>query len=140
MQGVKAATNKIREELIETRLVNTVMVSRPDDFLQDKKNFFPAVHVDYSGGNASDAIVTLNMDIMIVDIVDEDLQNEETVLNTTLTIAGRIQAVLQASEADSEYNLDVDGTLTRLYEKGTQNYAGWLLQFPLKIVNTAHNG
>lgn len=139
MQGLKAATDKIRQELIDTGLVNNVEISRPDDFLQEKKNFFPAVHVDYEGASTSDAIVTLNMQCVIVDIVDEDLQNEEDVLNATLAIAGRIQAVLQRSEPSTNFNLDVDATLTRVYEQGSQNYAGWVMTFPLKIVNESHN-
>lgn len=138
MQGLKAATNKIRQELIDTGLVNNVEISRPDDFLKDKKNFYPAVHIDYSGASASDAIVTVNMSVLIVDVVDEQLNNEETVMNTTLAIAARIQAVLQRSEASNNFNLDEDASLTRLYEQGAQNYAGWAMTFPLKIVNESH--
>lgn len=138
MQGLNAAIAKIRQELIDTGLVNTIMVSRPDDFLQDKKNFYPAVHVDYSGAQANDTIVTVNMELSIVDIVDEDVANEEHVFNTTLAIAARIQAVLQRSEPSNNFNLDVDSTLTRLYEQGTQNYAGWGMSFPLKVINQSH--
>lgn len=138
MRGLKAATDKIREEALDTGLVNNVMISRPDDFLQDKKNFYPAVHIDYDGASTNDTIVTVNMSILIVDIVDETLNNEEDVLNTTLAIAARIQAVLQRSEPSTMFNLDADASLTRMYEQGTQNYSGWGMTFPLKIMNQSH--
>ena len=140
MQGLKRATQAIRRHLTETGLVQeaSIMVSRPDDFLQDKKNFYPAIHIDYIGGTGSDQILTVNFTILVVDIVDEELRNEEDVFNSTLSISARIIAELQKAEPSELYHLNEDATLDRLYEKGEQNYAGWALQFPLIIQNTSH--
>lgn len=140
MRGLLQATSVIREEAIETGLINNVEVSRPDDFLNKKRNFFPAMHIDYAGGTTTDSINTVEFSIALVDIVDEDLQNEENILSNMLDVAGRIQAVLGQSEARTDFNLDEPATITRLYEQGEQNYAGWVMEFPLKIANKSHNG
>lgn len=140
MRGLLETVQVIKDELVNTGLVNNVEVSRPDDFLQNKRNFFPAAHIDYGRATTSDSIITVDVILTLVDVVDEELDNEETVLSNMLDVAGRVQAVLGESQARINHNLDVPSSLTRLYEQGEQNYAGWVMEFPLKMVNRSHNG
>ena len=139
MRGLQDAFRKLEDDLIGTGLVNNVELSRPDDFLKKKKNFYPAVHIDYETGSLTDFTATVNMEVIIVDQVDEEIDGHENkVLSSTLTIASRLVAILQKADPQELFHLNEDATFTRVYEQGAQNYAGHVLSFPLVIQNESH--
>ena len=141
MRGLRNLTRKIQEELVDTELIQeaSILIARPDDFVRDKKNFYPAVLVDYDSANVNDRVAVVSMEISILDVVDEDLQNEEDVIAVSLAIISRIVAVLQKSDPTELFHLDEDATLTRIYEDSSQNLAGWQARFSVNIVNQSHN-
>ena len=142
MRGLNNATDKIKRELVATGLIkeSSVLIARPDDFVQDKRNFYPAALVDYSSASVDDRVVTLTMVLDLFDVVDEDLQNEEDVLAVTLAVISRIVSVLQKSDPAELFHLQDDADLERIYEDSTQNLSGWRATFQLDIINSSHNG
>lgn len=140
MRGIYQAREKI-EGVLTGAGINMATRGQADDFLQQKKNFYPAARVDWGTSTITNESVTINMNIVVVDTVEEDFGNEEDVLNTTLAISARLVAVLQEATADAEFSLDDSVTADYLFEQGeSSNYAGWGLVLPLKIHNRAHNG
>ena len=142
MQGLKNATDKIRRELIATGLVEnaSILINRPDEFVRDKREFYPAALIDYDSAAVNDRIVSLTMKITVLDIVDDDLENEEDVYAVTLAIISRIVSVLQKSDPSELFHLQEDATLERVYEDSAQNLEGWTATMEIDIVNQAHNG
>lgn len=138
MRGLYQARQKI-EGVLNDAGVNMVVGGQEDDFLQQKKNFFPAARVDWGNATISNETVNISMSIVIVDTVEDDFGNEENVLNTTLALASRLVAVLQEATADAGFSLDEDVNADYLFEEGTQNYAGWGLTLPLTMPNQSHN-
>ena len=140
MRGLNNATDKIRRELVATGLINeaSVLIARPDDFVRDKREFYPAALVDYESASIDDRVVTLSMELVIFDVVDEDLQNEEDVLAVTLAVIARVVAVLQKSDPSELFHLNEDATLERVYEDSSHNLSGWKATFNLDIVNQSH--
>lgn len=139
MRAIYQARDKIRP-ILEDAGVNMVSAGQADDFLQQKKNFYPAALVTWGPATITNEAVQINMSIMIVDTVEEDFGNEEDVTNTTLAISARLTAVLQEATADQEFSLDESVSGDYLFEKGeSSNFAGWGLTLPLIMHNTAHN-
>ena len=138
MRGLYQAREKITRVLTDAG-INMATRGQADDFNQQKKNFFPAARVDWGSSEVSNEAVTISMNIIILDTIEDDLGNEENVLNTTLAITARLVAVLQEAEADSMFSLDTNPTADYLFEQGEQNLAGWGMVLPLTIVNQSHN-
>ena len=138
MRGLYQAREKIQRVLTDAGITMATR-GQADDFLQQKKNFFPAARVDWGTSRVSNETVTIDMNIVILDTIEDDLGNEENVLNTTLAIAARLVAVLQEAEADAQFSLDTNPNLNYLFEEGEQNLAGWAMILPLTIVNQSHN-
>ena len=138
MRGLYQARQKITRVLTDAGITMAER-GQADDFTQQKKNFFPAARIDWGTAEISNETVTVSMAVVIVDTVEDDFENEENVLNTTLAITARLVAVLQEAEADSEFSLDTNPSADYLYEQGEQNVAGWGMVLPLTIHNQSHN-
>ena len=137
MTGLYQARNKI-ELILKDFGVNMAVGGQIDDFLREKKNFFPAARVDWGSATISNETVTIDMAVTIVDTVEDDLGNEENVLNTTLAITARLVAVLQEATPDHLFSLDANPTAEYIFEQGDQNFAGWAMVLPLTIHNSSH--
>ena len=98
-------TKKIRTALSNEPFVNTVSFGSIDDIDLNKSTIFPLSHIIINTATINTNIITYNVSILSMDIVDESKKettnifigndNEQDVLNTQLAIQSRIISLLQ---------------------------------------------
>ena len=98
-------TKKIRTALSNEPFVNTVSFGSIDDIDLNKSTIFPLSHIIINTASINSNIITYNVSILSMDIVDESKKettnifigndNEQDVLNTQLAIQSRIISLLQ---------------------------------------------
>ena len=132
--------SKIEGLLNDNPLVNNVHRGAFDDFLQQKKNFYPAARVDFGDTDITNEVLNMSVAVTIVGQVDEGFDNENDVINTNVTIAARLIAQLQEAEHDAAFEVIDSAAAEYIFEQGESNYAGFGPTIQLITPNTAHNG
>ena len=142
MQGLKTALDIINDEFLpgNNSLVKRIVEGSPDDFLTDKKNFYPAINIDYGDITFSDQTITVAMEMVIVDLYDEDLANEMEVFRRCGFIAARVTSLFQHASDEEPIHINDDPVGNRVVpeDDGPANLTGVLTTFNLIIPNPAH--
>ena len=125
--------------LEETDLVRSVQFSDPDEFLNKKTNFYPAVLVDVETASVNDITLDLNFNVIIADELDGGKTELDSITSTMIVIS-RLIATLQRLSEDSNVQMTIDqiSTVQRVYEASTTDYYGWTVSFVAQVPNTAH--
>lgn len=136
---IYAIRDKIQGLLSSSPFINSIHVGQADDFVRQKKNFYPAARVDYGDATLSNEIIQMTMHVIILGQVDEEFDNENDVLNNCLTAGARLVAELQEASHDADFELNEDVQSEYLWEQEEANLAGFGLTINLTMRNTSHN-
>jgi len=146
MTGFYNVTDKIKDALAAEPFVNTVTYGSLDDIDLNKQTIFPLSHLIVNNCNVSENVLTFNMSILAMDVVDESKleasddfvgnDNEQDVLNTQLAVLNRVIALLQRGSIYQE-KYQVVGTVgcEPFVDRFENKLAGWVATFDVTVEN-----
>ena len=137
---------KIYNEINNNQLVNQVTKGDLSDVLNNKQNMFPLCHIMINNATLSNQVLNFNVSIICMDLVDfrKDStntlyvgnNNEDDVMNTTLTILNRVYESMYRGELKDLYDILSDATCEPFFDKFSENVAGWTMTFDISTENT----
>jgi len=146
MKGFYNLTDKLKDTLLAEPFVNTVTFGSLDDIDLNKQTIFPLSHITVNNTTVGTNILTFNVSILSMDIVDiskaetTDIfvgnDNEQDVLNTQLGLLTRVINTLQRGDLFTElYQVDGDVSCEPFVDRFENKLAGWAATFDVKIEN-----
>jgi hypothetical protein len=144
MNGYYYLVNRLKTYLDATGFVNSVSIGDIYDIDLDKQTIFPLSHIIVNNATPSEQMLSFNISILFMDIVDESKQekinlfdgndNTQDVLNTQCAIANRLFVDLIRGNLYSEL-VQVEGTpsLEPFVDRFENKIAGWTLTFDVNI-------
>ena len=130
---------RITSLLDESPFINNIHRGQVDDFLRQKKNFYPAARVDYGASVISNEVITQDVTVALLDQVDDGFGNEDDIINNMMAVAARLVAQLQEASHSAEYEISDEVVADYIYEYDDANLAGWGLTISITTPNTSHN-
>lgn len=129
----------IKEILGDEPTIKAVTYGNIDDVDLTKAALFPIAHSMPGNATIADRIISINMTIILMDIVDYSKtgdDNEQDVLNRLLAIAARFDAELKRKTA-YRHDYELQGTINcePFVERFENNLAGWTLTFTVAMKN-----
>ena len=146
MTGFYDLTQKIKDTLQAEPFVNTVTYGSLDDVDLNKQTIFPLSHIIVNNCNVDSGVLTFNISVLAMDIVDESKlettdnfvgnDNEQDVLNTQLAILNRLIALLQRGTLYTD-KYQVEGTVgcEPFVDRFENKLAGWTMTFNINTPN-----
>ena len=146
MKGFYNLTDKLKDTLLAEPFVNTVTFGSLDDIDLNKQTIFPLSHITVNNTTVGTNILTFNVSILSMDIVDiskaetTDIfvgnDNEQDVLNTQLGLLTRVINTLQRGDLYTElYQVEGDVSCEPFVDRFENEMAGWALTFDVIINN-----
>jgi len=146
MQTYYNILDTIRRQLLQDKFVNTVTNGDIFDVDLEKKTIYPLSHVMVNQATRKDKVYTLNMTVLLMDIVDkvnheaQDVfkgnDNEQDVFNTQLAVGARLVEVLKRGDLrDNNFELSSDPNFEPFTERFENSLAGWALTFDVDMPN-----
>jgi hypothetical protein len=146
MTGFYNVTDKIKDALAAEPFVNTVTYGSLDDIDLNKQTIFPLSHLIVNNCNVSENVLTFNMSILAMDVVDESKleasddfvgnDNEQDVLNTQLAVLNRVIALLQrGSIYQDKYQVVGAVGCEPFVDRFENKLAGWVATFDVTVEN-----
>ncbi len=146
MQTYYNILETIKNQLKLDTNVNTVTTGDIFDVDLEKETIFPLSHVMVNQATRKDKVYTLNLSILLMDIVDkvsheaEDVfkgnDNEQDVFNTQLAVGARLVEILKRGDLrDDNFELSSDPNFEPFTERFENSLAGWALTFDVDMPN-----
>jgi hypothetical protein len=146
IRGFYLLTETIKDQLLGDVNVNTVTTGDIYDIDLAKQSIFPLSHIIINNVTTQEQVLTFNISILAMDIVDESKEattdifrgnnNEQDILNTQLAVLNKLVMVLRKGTLYSDqYQLDGDATLEPFYERFDNRLAGWSATFNVFVKN-----
>lgn len=137
---------KLYNEINDNKLVNQVTKGDLSYVLNNKQNMFPLCHIMVNNATLSNQVLNFNVSIICMDLVDFSKDetttlyvgnnNEDDVMNTTLTILNRVYESMYRGELKDIYDILSDATCEPFFDKFSENVAGWTMTFDISTENT----
>jgi len=126
--------------------VNTVSYGNIYDIDLSKQTIFPLSHIMVNQATISSPVITFNVTIMCMDIVDDPKtentstflgnNNEQDILNTQLNVADRIVSKLMRGDLFSDlYQIEGTATCEPFNERFENSLTGWAVTFDVNVPN-----
>ena len=136
----------LQEAAIAEPFINTVTQGDITEVDLNKNTIFPLCHLMLNNVSLTSNSCNLNMSIVLMDLVEfskepktSDIRgnnNELDVLNTQLSVAGRLQALLLRSETyRNNYQLDGAFNCEPFTDRFESSVAGWTVTFSVTMFN-----
>lgn len=136
----------VKTILIDEPQINTITYGDIFDVDLNKQNIFPLAHVIPGNAVIDENIVTMNLSVILMDIVDiskDDVtdsfignDNEQDVLNTQLAIAARFTSILKKNVLyRNDYEIVGSVSCENFTERFENNMAGWTLSISVAMKN-----
>lgn len=136
----------LQKAAIAEPFINTVTQGDITEVDLNKNTIFPLCHLMLNNVSLTSNACNLNMSIVLMDIVNfskeaktNDIRgnsNELDVLNTQLSVAGRLQALLLRSETyRNNYQLDGAFSCEPFTDRFESSVAGWTVSFSVTMFN-----
>ena len=146
IRGFYLLTETIKDQLLGDVNVNTVTTGDIYDIDLAKQSIFPLSHIIINNVTTQEQVLTFNISILAMDIVDESKEattdifrgnnNEQDILNTQLAVLNKLVMVLRKGTLYSDqHQLDGDATLEPFYERFDNRLAGWSATFNVFVKN-----
>ena len=146
MKSFYDLTDKIKDTLKAEPFVNTVTYGSLDDIDLNKQTIFPLSHIIVNNAVVNTNIVTYNVSVLCMDIVDESKlettdefvgnNNEQDVLNTQLAIQNRLLSLLQRGDLYADkFQVEGDVTCEPFVDRFENKLAGWVSTFDVLVPN-----
>jgi hypothetical protein len=146
IRGFYLLTQAIKDQLLNDVNVNTVTTGDIFDIDLSKQTIFPLSHLIINTVNTGEQVLTFNISVMCMDVVDESKNkttdiflgndNEQDVLNTQLAVLNKLIMVLRKGTLhNSQYQLEGDANCEPFYERFENKLAGWTATFDVLVAN-----
>ena len=146
IRGFYLLTQAIKDQLLADVNVNTVTTGDIFDIDLSKQTIFPLSHLIINTVNTGEQVLTFNISVMCMDVVDESKNettdiflgndNEQDVLNTQLAVLNkRIMVLRKGTLHNSQYQLEGDANCEPFYERFENKLAGWTATFDVLVAN-----
>jgi hypothetical protein len=144
MNGYYYLVNRLKTYLNDNAFINSVTIGDIYDIDLKKQTIYPLSHIIVNNATPSEQMLSFNISILFMDIVDESKEEEvnmfdgndntQDVLNTQCTIANRLFVDLLRGNLYSEL-VQVEGTpsLEPFVDRFENKIAGWTLTFDVNI-------
>jgi hypothetical protein len=146
IRGFYLLTEAIEQQLLSDVNVNTVTTGDIYDIDLKKQSIFPLCHIIINNVTAQENVLTFNVSVLAMDIVDESKKettdifrgnnNEQDVLNTQLQVINKlIQVLRKGTLYNNQYQLDGNANCEPFYERFENKLAGWSATFNVFVNN-----
>jgi hypothetical protein len=133
----------IKDKLLDDINVNTVTTGDITDIDLSKQTIFPLSHIIINSVTPQDQVLSFNITVMSMDIVDINKENktdiftgnnnEHDVLNSQLAVLNRLIVLLRGGTLYRDrYQLDGDPSCEPFYERFENQLAGWACTMNIK--------
>ena len=140
----------IKDKLLDDINVNTVTTGDITDIDLSKQTIFPLSHIIINSVTPQEQVLSFNITIMSMDIVDINKENktdiftgnnnEHDVLNSQLAVLNRLIVLLRGGTLYRDrYQLDGDPSCEPFYERFENQLAGWACTMNILIENNVSN-
>ena len=140
----------IKDKLLDDINVNTVTTGDITDIDLTKQTIFPLSHIIINNVTPQEQVLSFNITIMSMDIVDINKENktdiftgnnnEHDVLNSQLAVLNRLIVLLRGGTLYRDrYQLDGDTSCEPFYERFENQLAGWACTMDILIENNVSN-
>jgi len=140
----------IKDKLLDDINVNTVTTGDITDIDLSKQTIFPLSHIIINSVTPQDQVLSFNITVMSMDIVDINKENktdiftgnnnEHDVLNSQLAVLNRLIVLLRGGTLYRDrYQLDGDPSCEPFYERFENQLAGWACTMNILIENNVSN-
>jgi len=140
----------IKDKLLDDINVNTVTTGDITDIDLSKQTIFPLSHIIINNVTPQEQVLSFNITIMSMDIVDINKENktdiftgnnnEHDVLNSQLAVLNRLIVLLRGGTLYRDrYQLDGDPSCEPFYERFENQLAGWACTMNILIENNVSN-
>ena len=140
----------IKNKLLDDINVNTVTTGDITDIDLSKQTIFPLSHIIINSVTPQEQVLSFNITIMSMDIVDINKENktdiftgnnnEHDVLNSQLAVLNRLIVLLRGGTLYRDrYQLDGDPSCEPFYERFENQLAGWACTMNILIENNVSN-
>ncbi|MEJ6791182.1 MAG: hypothetical protein QNK89_00175 [Lacinutrix sp.] len=146
IRGFYLLTETIEQQLLADVNVNTVTTGDIYDIDLSKQSIFPLSHIIINNVSAEEQILTFNVSVLAMDVVDESKKattdifrgnnNEQDVLNTQLQVVNKLIQVLRKGDLyNDQFQLNGDANCEPFYERFDNKLAGWSATFNVFVAN-----
>lgn len=146
IRGFYLLTETIKDTLLNDINVNTVTTGDITEVDLNKQTIFPLSHMIVNNVTSSENVLTFNISILSMDIVDQSKEpvtdiflgnnNEQDVLNTQLSVLNKLVQKLRIGQLYTEkYQVLGDVTLEPFMDRFESQVAGWTATFDVLIQN-----
>lgn len=140
----------IKDKLLDDINVNTVTTGDITEIDLSKQTIFPLSHIIINSVTPQDQVLSFNITVMSMDIVDINKENktdiftgnnnEHDVLNSQLAVLNRLIVLLRGGTLYRDrYQLDGDPSCEPFYERFENQLAGWACTMDILIENNVSN-
>ena len=140
----------IKDKLLDDINVNTVTTGDITELDLSKQTIFPLSHIIINNVTPQDQVLSFNITVMSMDIVDINKENktdiftgnnnEHDVLNSQLAVLNRLIVLLRGGTLYRDrYQLDGDPSCEPFYERFENQLAGWACTMDILIENNVSN-
>jgi len=146
IRGFYLLTDKIKDTLLADVNVNTVTTGDITEIDLSKQTIFPLSHMIVNNVTSSESVLTFNISILSMDIVDISKEatadifigndNEQDVLNTQLSVLNKLIQKLRIGNLYRElYQVEGDVSFEPFMDRFENKVAGWTATFDVLIQN-----
>jgi hypothetical protein len=146
IRGFYLLTDTIKDTLLTDVNVNTVTTGDLTEVDLSKQTIFPLSHMIVNNVTSSENVLTFNISILSMDIVDQSKEretdifvgndNEQDVLNTQLSVVNKLIQKLRIGQLYREkYQVLGDESIEPFRDRFENQVAGWAATFDVIIEN-----
>ena len=138
--------SKLEEELLSSPFVKTVTFGDISEVDLRKQTIFPLSHIIMNNVTQGGQVLTFNMTILLMDIVDVNKAlvtdqftgntDEMDILNTQLQVGNKLVEQMRNGNLFNEmYQVIQDATFEPFYDRFENELAGWSLNVSIVVQN-----
>lgn len=145
-KGFYNLIDTVKEELLDSPFVNTVTYGALDRVDLNKKTIFPLSHFMVNSVSYDENILTYNVSLLCMDIVDESKDNvtdifvgndnEQDIFNTQQAVIIRVLDSLKRGDLHTNlYQLEGNPNIEPFVDRFENRLAGWAVTFDIQVLN-----
>ena len=145
-RGFYLITDMLKDQLVADETINTVTYGDITQIDLSKQTIFPLAHVMINSVNHFERVLSFNITVMTMDIVDQskeettdlyvDNDNEQDILNTQLAVINRLVEKLRSGTLHRDkYHLEGNPICEPFVDRFENKIAGWATTFDVLIHN-----
>lgn len=139
MTGFYNLVDALNEELQSSPFVNSVSYGDISDIDLNKQSLYPISHFIVNSFNYKTNVVTFNISLLCMDILDENKEgfsNDQDIFNTQMNVIMRVLALLERGDLYiNKYQLDGQPTSEAFTDRFDNKVAGWSVTFDVNVQN-----